>query len=90
WLPLRAVDAYVALRLPEGTLLFLQGDGRFTPGIRPLVTNWTLANFSGEIFRYTFGGNEPVGLYAWLAAFTEPGTLNLLGGIVEVPFRRAP
>lgn len=61
------VDAYVAIRLPDGSLCFLQGNGSLTRAVRPIVTNWTVAPFNGEIFRYTFGGGEPQGNYTWLA-----------------------
>lgn len=84
------VDAYVAVRLPDGTLLFLQGDGSFTLDLRPIVAGWTVAPFEGEVFRYPFGGGEPPGNYAWLAAFTESGTLNLIGAIVQAPFSFSP
>ena len=86
----RRVDAYVAVQLPDGTLLVLQVDGSFTREIRPIVSNWTVAPFSGEIFRYTFGGDEPSGSYRWLAAFTEPGTLNFIGLIAQAGFTFSP
>jgi len=85
-----AVDAYVAVALPRGTLLFLQGDGSLTTDLRPIVSNWTVAAFSGEVFRYTFSGGEPLGSYRWLAAFTEPGTLTFVTPIVEAPFTFSP
>jgi hypothetical protein len=44
----------------------------------------------GQIFAYTFGGVEPIGNYAWLAAFTRPGTLNFIGSIVSTPFSFNP
>lgn len=83
-------DAYVAVRLPDGTLLFLQGDGSFTREIRPIVRNWTVTSFSEGIFPYIFKGGEPRGSYAWLGAFTEPGTLNIIGGIPQGPFSFSP
>lgn len=83
-------DVYVAVQLPDETLLFLLGDGSITGSLQPIVRNWTISPFSGQIFTYTFGGGEPVGNYAWLAAFTEPGTLNFIGGIVQVPFSFRP
>lgn len=79
-------DAYVAIALPTGGLLFLQGDGSLSLEPRPLVHNWPVSHFSGEIFRYTFGGGEPPGSYRWLAAFTKPGTLSLIEPLVSVPF----
>ena len=42
--------------------------------------------FTGEIFRPTLSGCELGGRYRWLAAFTEPGTLTVLGAIAQAPF----
>jgi hypothetical protein len=84
------VDVYVALSLPGGSLLFLQGDGSLTSVVQPIVRNWTVGPFSGQIFSYTFSGGEPGGNYTWQAAFAAPGTLNLLGPIVSVPFNFSP
>ena len=84
------VDVYVALSLPGGFLLFLQGDGSLTWVLQPMVRNWTGGPFSRQIFSYTFSGWEPGGNYTWQAAFAAPGTLNLLGPIVSVPFTFSP
>ncbi len=84
------VDVYVALQLPTGTLLFLQGNGAFTTNLTPLVSNWSPTAYAGQVFGYTFGGGEPAGTYHWLAAFTQPGTLNFLGGIADAPFQFTP
>lgn len=46
--------------------------------------------YRGSIFRYIFGGNEPVGSYVWLGAFTAPGTLNIIGDIAQAPFTFSP
>ena len=81
-----SVDAYVAVELPDRSLLFFQGNDRFTPVLQPIATGVTPAPVTGEIFRYPFTGAEPVGPYRWLAAFTATGTLQLLGDVVEVPF----
>lgn len=89
----QVVDAYVAIALPGGPLLFLQGDGNFTTDVRPIVTNWTAVPFSGEIFRYTFSGGEPPGSYTWYAAFTVPGgnpLFGTIGPIVSAPFSFSP
>lgn len=83
-------DVYVAVQLPGGSLLFLQGDGTFTAAIQPIVRSWTVSSFSGQIFAYTFGGGEPVGSYAMLGAFTNPGTLSFIGPIVSAPFTFSP
>jgi YVTN family beta-propeller protein len=82
----RFVDAYVAVELPDGTLLHLQADGSFTQEIRPIVSNWPVASFSGDIFSYTFSGNEPLGEYRWQAFLTEPGALNVIGVNAQAPF----
>lgn len=79
-------DTYVAVLLPHGSLLFLQGDGSLTTDLRPIVSNWAVSPFIGQVFAYTFTGGEPLGNYAWLAAFTDPGTLNIIGNIAWVPF----
>ena len=86
----QAVDVYVAIQLPDQSLWFLQADGGLTPEPRPLVASWVVAPFSGEIWRYAFGGAEPAGPYRWLAAFTEPGTMNILGTIAQAPFTFSP
>lgn len=86
----RTVDAYIAIKLPDGTLLFMQGDGSFTPTPQPIVRNWTVAPFSEQIFSYIFGDGVPGGAYTWLAAFTEPGTGNIIGSIVQTPFTFSP
>ena len=81
------VDVYIALQLPTGTLLFLQGNGSFTTNLTPFASGWTPSAIpSALIFSYTFGGSEPAGAYHWLAAFTQPGTLNFIGGIADTPF----
>lgn len=85
----RTVDVYVAVSLPDGTLLFYFYPS-FTTDIRPAVTTWTVASFSGEIFRYTFTGGEPSGSYTWWAAFTEPGTLTIIGSIASAAFTFSP
>ncbi len=80
----------MAVGLPDGALLFMQGDGGFTPEVLPLVRSWSVTSFTGELFRYTFGGSEPTGPYTWFAAFTAPGTLTLIESLVSVPFSFAP
>jgi hypothetical protein len=86
----QTVDAYVAIRLPDETLLFLRGDGSLTPDVQPIVRNFTVTPFNGQIFQYTFNGMEPTGNYTWLAAFSQPGTLNLFAGIAQAPFPFSP
>jgi Cutinase len=84
------VDVYLALQLPDQTLLFYQSNGSLTQEAQPLVANWTVTPFSGEVFRYTFSGTEPDGTYTWYAAFTDPGTLNIIGDMAQAPFTFNP
>jgi DNA-binding beta-propeller fold protein YncE len=86
----QAVDVYVALQLPDQSLWFLQADGALTSEARPFVASWVVAPFSGEIWHDAFTGTEPAGTYTWLAAFTEPGTMNILGAIAQAPFTFSP
>ena len=82
----RRLDAYVEVQLPDETRLFLQADGRFTRETRPIVSDWPVGPFSGEIFRHTFAGAEPSGSYRWRSYFTEPGSSNMVGIIAEAAF----
>jgi uncharacterized repeat protein (TIGR02543 family) len=87
------VDVYVALALPGGALLYLQGNGSLTSAGLPLVSHWTPVSFSGQIFQYHFTGAEPPGQYTWYAAFVGPGgnpLLGTLGPIVAAPFTFSP
>ncbi len=84
-----AVDVYVWLTIPGGAMLFLQADWSLTAEARPMVRNWTVALYSGEIFRYIFRGHEPAGNYTWNAAFTVPGgnpQHGTIGPIVSTSF----
>lgn len=83
-------DIYMALQLPDGSLLFFLAGGSFTTAPQPIVSNWAISAFSGQIFSYTFGEGELVGNYSWFAAFTQPDTLNLIGPIVSAPFSVSP
>jgi hypothetical protein len=80
------VDLYLVLELPDQSWLFGQLDGRLIPEARPIVSNWTVAPFRGELFRYTFTGQEPSGQNRWLAGFTEPDRPRMIiGRIAEAP-----
>jgi hypothetical protein len=87
-------DVYIALQPPGCTsfacIFFWQGGLNFTVTPQPILRNWPISPFSGPIFSYTFGGTEPAGTYIWLGAFTEPGTLNLIGEVTQVPFTFSP
>jgi hypothetical protein len=82
----QAVDLYLVLELPDQSWLFGQLDGRLIPEARPIVSNWTVAPFRGELFRYTFTGQESSGQNRWLAGFTEPDRpRRIIGRIAEAP-----
>jgi hypothetical protein len=38
------------------------------------------------VFRHTLNAQELSGNYVWLAAFTEPGTGNIVGAVARAPF----
>jgi hypothetical protein len=83
----QAVDLYLVLKLPDESLLFYQPDGGLIPGVRPFMSNWTVAPFREDLLRYTFTGQAPSGQYHWLAGFTESGRSNIIiGQIAETPF----
>jgi hypothetical protein len=88
--PLLVADAYLALALPGGALLFLQGEGRFREALQPFVRDWPVTAVSAELFRYTFAGWEPAGTYTWFAALTEPRTLSLFTPLLILPFTFTP
>jgi lysophospholipase L1-like esterase len=81
------VDAYVVVRLPNGSFLSLREDGTLIPGVIPIVARVQPFAFAGELFRAVLSGGEPPGSYAWLAALTHPGTLSVIGAADRDPFR---
>ena len=83
-------DVYVALQLPDGSLLFLDEAGQATPTATPHLRHWAGTATTRKMFEYSFTGGEPGGAYKWLTAFAEPGTLNLIGPLVVAPFSFAP
>ncbi len=84
------VDAYLAIQLPDGSMLFLHEDGNISPDIRPRATGIAPASFTGELFRFPITTPLPTGNYTWLAALAEPGTLSLIGGISRASFSFSP
>jgi len=83
-------DVYVALQLPDGTLLVMQPGGGFGTTLTPLLRNIPVPSFTGPIFNYTFSGTEPVGNYTWFAALSTPGTVNVIGTLATAPFSFTP
>jgi len=83
-------DVYVALQLPDGTLLVMQPDGSFGTTLTPLLSNVSVPDFTGPIFNFTFSGTEPPGNYTWFAALMQLGTMNVIGTLAVVPISFAP
>jgi len=84
-------DIYIALQLPNGTLLVMQPDLSFGTNITPVISNWTVTPVSNvPIFNYTFTGAEPAGTYTWFGLLTTPGTLTPIGAMNVVPITFAP
>ena len=87
-------DVYIALQVPGcGSLacaLYWQGGLNFTATQQPYVGDWRVTSVNVPIFDYVFDGTETVGSYVWYGALTEPGTLNLIGSIKQVPFTLSP
>jgi hypothetical protein len=77
-----AVDAYVVLQLPGGQLLSWTGGG-FAPGLVPLVRNFVPVDIDTQILAFQIPAGAPPGVYKWLSALTQTGTMNLLTGISE-------
>jgi hypothetical protein len=85
-----AVDAYIVVVLPDGTLISIDDRGAAVSGLAPIASG--LVPFPGtfEILRYTFAGGELPGSYRWYAAVTEPGAFSVIGDISTQTFEFAP
>jgi len=80
-------DVYIALQLPNGTLLYMQSNGSFSTALSPFVSSITLPALSNlPIFNYKFTGAEPTGTYTWFAALMQPATMNMIGTIASASF----
>jgi 6-phosphogluconolactonase (cycloisomerase 2 family) len=90
WPTLTRVDLYLALQLPDATVVFVRADGTFASEPQPYIANWEVVPFHGELVRSTVGHTAPVGHYRWLALFTDPGTETLIGTIAQAPFLVSP
>ena len=75
-------DAYVVLRLPSGQLLSWTGAG-LVAGLVPLARNFVPVDLDAEILALQIPAGTPPGVYTWLSALTQAGTLDLLTGISE-------
>jgi hypothetical protein len=84
-----AADGYVVLQLPNGQLLSWTGGG-FTNGIVPIARGFVPVDLDLELLALQIPPGTPPGLYKWLSALTQAGTMNLLTGIAERPFTVSP
>ena len=75
-------DAYVVLRMPNGQLLSWTGGG-LVAGLVPLARNFVPMDLDAEILALQIPPGTPPGVYTWLSALTQAGTLDLLTGIAE-------
>ena len=82
-------DAYVVLQAPGGQVLSWTQAG-LVPGLVPLVRNFVPVDFDGEILQLQVPAGTPPGVYKWISALTEAGTLNLLSGLSERSVTVAP
>jgi len=82
-------DAYVVLQLPTGQLLSWTGGG-LVPGLQPIARNFVPVDLDLEVAALPIPAGTPPGVYRWLSALTQAGTLNLLTGIAERPVTITP
>ena len=85
-----AVDAYIILVSPDGTVVSIGEDGAAVRGLGPMVSGVLSTPSTVEILRYTFMGGEPTGSYRWYGAVTEAGTFTVIGDISARTFKLAP
>jgi hypothetical protein len=85
-------DAYIVLQAPDGSLYSVVDVNTAVPGVVAAARQFQPLPFFAEVVRYTFTGAEPAGVYRWIAALTQPGTVSVLGDLEEIPFewRTAP
>jgi len=89
-IPVANADIYVALLLPDGTLLIFQPNGSASTAITPRPADIPVPSATDIVFNYTFTGAEPIGTYTWFAALGQPKTLNVIGSIAQVSFTFGP
>lgn len=82
-------DAYVVLRMPGGQLMSWTGSA-LVPGLVPIVRNFAPVDFDGILLQLAVPAGTPAGVYTWMSALTDAGTLNLRSGIAESSFTIQP
>jgi len=81
-----AVDAWVMLEQPDGTLLYLQSGGGLTASPTPYFSSWTPLAFSAVVYDTTVTADWPAGAYAWHTRLHAPGTFGLVAGVSIAAF----
>lgn len=99
------VDVYLAVMLPDGSLLFVEYDvntgistfvpgdvdpATWTPAVTGLPLSAALTLTNFTVLTYEFTGGEPEGTYNWFAAFTNTGTTDVVGGVASSEFLFSP
>jgi alpha-tubulin suppressor-like RCC1 family protein len=85
-----AANVFLALQLPDASLLYLRGDGTLTPTGEAIAAVAPVPTYTGQVFQHTFTGTEPAGTYRWLGALADPTTGAFLGPLAETPFTVNP
>jgi len=83
-------DLYIRIRFPNGTYRYYLYPG-FSAVPTPVLSSWTVNDWGPSvIFSHTFSGGEAGGGYTWQAAFTNPGTTNVIGSMSSASFTFSP
>jgi hypothetical protein len=82
-------DAYVVLRLPNGQLMSVVGNG-LVPGLAPIARNFIPVDFEALLLQFQVPLGTPAGIYTWMSVLTDAGTQNLRSGILERSFTIQP
>jgi hypothetical protein len=84
-----AADAYVVLRTADGQMLSWTGSA-LVAGLVPLVRGFVPVDFDGTLLQVPVPAGTPPGVYTWMSALTDAGTLNLRSGVFEKRFTIVP
>ncbi len=87
------VDAYVMVRLPDGSLLSLLltlTGVSIVPGMYPIATNFSPFPISGPLLTAQIPPGLPAATYTWISQLTQAGTLNVIGTPDQLPFTLTP
>ncbi|MCD6326754.1 hypothetical protein J7M28_04265, partial [bacterium] len=81
-----SIDIQIACVLPDGSLYYHKGGDMPEPYISGLLPSGTfIPGF--PVLIHDFTADFPTGDYTWLAAFFEPGTMNMIGELSSASWR---